>query len=375
MKKYPFLDLKYSNAPYTNEIKEAIGKVIDSGRYLHGEETSLFEKELAIHCGTKYCIGVSNGLDALRLIIRGYKELGKFSDGDEIIVPANTYIASVLAITDNGLIPHFVDADLKTLNLNTSLIEEAINARTRAIMTVHLYGTPCWDKTILQISQTYDLTIIEDNAQAINAKASYPGLSGEYTTGGLGHAAAFSFYPTKNIGALGDAGAVTTNDAGLANAVYALANYGSDYRYHNIYQGLNCRIDEIQAAVLRIKLRSVDKISARRRAIAKTYDTYIQNKLVTKPTIFQDMKQVWHQYPILVSSREEFIEYLKINGIDTDIHYATPPYKQACYKEYSNTMMPVTDTIANQEVSLPIGEPITTDDAITIAQIINGFDC
>lgn len=375
MKKYPFLNLKHSNAPYIDELKDAVCKAIDSGRYLHGEETAKFEWELATLCGTDYCVGVSNGLDALRLIIRAYKELGKFADGDEIIVPANTYVASVLAITDNNLIPRFVDADDITLNLNTSKIEEVINMHTRAIMPVHLYGTPCWDNTLNELACTYDLTIIEDNAQAINAKAQCSGLSGQCTTGGLGHAAAHSFYPTKNLGALGDAGAVTTSDKELADAVRALANYGSDTRYHNIYKGLNCRIDEIQAAVLRVKLKYLDHETKRREQIAKAYDSHITNELIIKPNIFPNMRQVWHQYPIRIAAREEFREYLKINGIDTDIHYAVPPFEQPCYKEYSDIDMPVAKSIARTEVSLPIAEPFSEHDAAIISQIINGFDC
>lgn len=375
MKRYPFLSLKHCNAPYADEIKEAVCKVIDSGRYLHGEETAKLESELAILCGTDYCIGVSNGLDALRLIIRAYKEMGKFADGDEIIVPANTYVASVLAISDNDLIPRFVDADATTLNLDTSKIEEVINMHTRAIMPVHLYGNPCWDNTIKSLASTYDLTIIEDNAQAINAKAQCCGLSGQCTTGGLGHAAAHSFYPTKNLGALGDAGAVTTSDKELADTVKALANYGSDTRYHNIYKGLNCRIDEIQAAALRVKLKHLDYETQRRQKTANAYDRNICNPLITKPTIFSNMQQVWHQYPIRIAAREEFREYLKINGIDTDVHYATPPFEQPCYCEYHHIDMPVAEAIARTEVSLPIAGSLSENDAAIIAQIINGFDC
>ena len=375
MKKYQFLNLKYSTNHYSDEIKEAVCRVIDSGRFLRGEETAFLESEMAALCGTKHCVAVSNGLDALRLIIRAYKQMGRFADGDEIIVPANTYIASVLAITDNGLIPRFVDADINTLNLDTTKIEEVINARTRAIMPVHLYGTPCWDETLKQIAETYDLITIEDNAQAINAKAQCNGINGTNITGGLGNAAAISFYPTKNLGAMGDAGAVTTNDEELAKTIRILANYGADTRYHNIYAGLNCRIDEIQAAILRIKLRHLNHETARRQAIANAYNQHITNPLVKTPAIFHNMQQVWHQYPILIEQRADFIEYLKINGVETDIHYAVPPFLQPCYAEYHDISMPVATTIANQEVSLPIGEPITAADAEVIAQIINGFEC
>ncbi|MGM9803011.1 MAG: DegT/DnrJ/EryC1/StrS family aminotransferase [Muribaculaceae bacterium] len=357
------------------DIKDAVCRVIDSGRYLNGQETAALEQEIAQLCHTKHCVAVSNGLDALRLIIRAYKEMGKLTDGDEIIVPANTYIASVLAITDNNLIPRFVDANETTLNLDSRLVEQVINARTRAIMPVHLYGTPCWDNQLKLLAQTYGLLIIEDNAQAIGAMAHCAGLNGTTVTGGLGDAAALSFYPTKNLGAMGDAGAVTTNNEQLAKAVKALANYGSDTRYHNIYCGLNCRIDEIQAAILRTKLTHLAAETARRQRIAATYNQHITNPLVTKPTIFSNMRQVWHQYAILTPSRDEFREYLKINGIETDIHYAVPPHKQPCYRQYAHLQMPVTEQIARQEVSLPIGYPISENDAEFIAQIINGFNC
>lgn len=374
MKRYPFLNLKQANAAYAEDIKEAVCRVIDSGRYLNGDETAALEAEIAQLCGVKHCVAVSNGLDALTLIIRAYKEEGIFADGDEIIVPANTYIASVLALTRNALIPRFVDADAATLNLDTSKIEEVINARTRGIMPVHLYGTPCWDETIKQLAECYNLVIIEDNAQAIGAKAQCPGIHSSSTTGGLGHAAGISFYPTKNLGALGDAGAVTTQNHAIARTVKALANYGSDRRYHNIFAGYNCRIDEIQAAALRVKLRHIDQETKRRREVAETYNREIRNELVIKPTIFGNMQQVWHQYAIRIEERDEFREYLRISGIDTDVHYATPPYLQPCYKEYSHLQMPVTKAIADTIVSLPIGAPISTHDAATIAQIINGFN-
>lgn len=373
MKKYQFLNLKNANAPLIGEIEDAVCRVLHSGRYLHGDETARLESSIAQVCQTSHCVAVSNGLDALRLIIMAYKEMGLMRDGDEIILPANTYIASVLAISQCGLVPRLVDANVTTLNLDTSLIEEAINARTRAIMPVHLYGTPCCDETLIELAKTYDLLIIEDNAQAINAKAAVAGLWGTHKTGGLGHAAAISFYPTKNLGAFGDAGAVTTNNETLANTVRALANYGADYRYHNIYKGVNCRIDEIQAAVLRVKLQHLDDETNRRRAIAEAYSAHINNPAVTTPTSFDNMHQVWHQYPIMVTARDEFREYLKMNGVDTDIHYAVPPHLQPCYKEFAQCQFPVTESIANHEVSLPIGAPLTVNDAITIAQIINGF--
>ena len=375
MKKHQFLNLKNANAPYIDEIEEAVSRVLHSGRYLLGDETAQLEAAIAQLCHTQHCVAVSNGLDALRLIIMAYKELGLMRDGDEIIVPANTYIASVLAITRNGLLPRFIDADAHTLNLDTSKIEEVINARTRGIMPVHLYGTPCWDSTLKQLAESYDLVIIEDNAQAIGAKAQCSGIHGSIATGGLGHAAGLSFYPTKNLGALGDAGAVTTHNPDIAQKVRALANYGSDRRYHNIFTGYNCRIDEIQAAALRVKLRYLDKETKRRREVAETYNREITNPIISKPAIFADMQQVWHQYTICLDERDEFREYLRISGIDTDVHYATPPYLQPCYTEYKHLDMPVTASLSRRIVSLPIGAPISTADATTIARIINGFDC
>ena len=373
MKKHQFLNLKNANAPYIDEIEEAVSRVLHSGRYLLGDETAQLEAAIAQLCHTQHCVAVSNGLDALRLIIMAYKELGLMRDGDEIIVPANTYIASVLAISQCALVPRLVDADATTLNLNTALIEEAINARTRAIMPVHLYGTPCCDATLIHLARTYGLLLIEDNAQAINATSAVAGLWGTYATGGLGHAAATSFYPTKNLGAMGDAGAVTTNHRELADAVRALANYGADRRYHNIYQGVNCRIDEIQAAILRVKLRHLHEETARRRAVAQAYRANICNPAVTTPAAFEGMRQVWHQYPIMTTARQELREYLKINGVETDIHYAVPPHLQPCYTGIEHGALPVTERIANHEVSLPIGAPITANDAATISQIINGF--
>ena len=372
--KIGYLELQKVTVLHAEEIHAAVERVVDRGWYLLGEENRMFEEEYAQFIGSSCCVGCGNGLDALSLIFRAYIEQGVMQPGDEVIVPANTYIASVLAITRNALIPRFVDADAATLNLDTSKIEEVINARTRGIMPVHLYGTPCWDETIKQLAECYNLVIIEDNAQAIGAKAQCPGIHSSSTTGGLGHAAGLSFYPTKNLGALGDAGAVTTQNHAIARTVKALANYGSDRRYHNIFAGYNCRIDEIQAAALRVKLRHIDQETKRRREVAETYNREIRNELVIKPTIFGNMQQVWHQYAIRIEERDEFREYLRISGIDTDIHYATPPHLQPCYKEYSHLQMPVTKAIADTIVSLPIGAPISTHDATTIAQIINGFN-
>ena len=374
MKQYPFLDLALANAPYMEELKAAACEVIERGRYLHSQQTELLEQEIATLCNTAHCVTVSNGLDALRLILRAYKEMGVMREGDQVIVPANTYVASVLAISDNGLVPVLCDINEETMNLNTSLLEPLITSRTRAIMPVHLYGTPCWDDTLVQVARRYDLRIIEDNAQAIGARSAVAGLHGTFITGGLGDAAGISFYPTKNLGALGDGGAVVTNDDKLAATVRALANYGSDRRYHNIYQGLNCRLDEIQAAMLRVKLRYLDQENKTRNAIARAYCQAINNPRVKTPLIFDSMKQIWHQFVVRVKDRDDFRTFLSHNGVGTDVHYATPAHRQPCYSHLEHGALPVTDRLADEVVSLPIAYPITPDDAREIAQIINGYN-
>ncbi len=372
-KTYPFLPLRDINRPYNAEIAAALNDILESGWYLHGKYTAELEQRLAALCSTKYAVACSNGLDALRLIIRAYKELGVMADGDEVLVQANTYIASVLAISDNGLRPVLVDADPSTLNMDFSLLEQRISPRTRAIMVVHLYGSPCWSQSLVDIARRHNLKIIEDNAQAIGATAADKGLWDTHATGGLGDAAAFSFYPTKNIGALGDAGAVTTNDEALASAVNALANYGADRRYHNIYQGLNCRMDEMQAAALCVKLRHLDEITARRRENAAAYDASISHPLITKPQMLEG--NVWHQYEILVGDgrRDDFRQYLADNGVQTDIHYAVPPHMQPCYPHLAGIALPATERLAGEYVSLPVAEHLSKNDIFEISQIINNF--
>lgn len=373
MKQYPFLDLALANAPYVNELKAAACEVIEKGRYLRGEQTNLLEQEIAALCQVKHCIGVSNGLDALRLILRAYKEMGLLIEGDEVIVPANTYVASILAVSDNGLVPVLCEPREDTLNMDSSLIERLITERTRAIMPVHLYGTPCWDSGLMHVAQEHDLLIIEDNAQAIGAASDVGGLNGTFVTGGLGHAAGNSFYPTKNLGALGDAGAVTTNDDELAATVRALANYGSDRRYHNILQGYNCRLDEIQAAMMRVKLRYLNQENEIRAEIARAYSNHISNPRVKTPVIFDGMKQIWHQYVLRVEGRDDFRAYLTDNGVGSDVHYATPPHRQPCYAGLKHGPVPITERLADEVVSLPIAPPITVDDACAIADIINKY--
>ena len=371
MQEFKFLDLKAVNTPIEDELIEAAAKVIRSGWYINGVEVNAFEKELSGYCQTKYAVAVSNGLDALSLILRAYIELGIMKPGNEVIVPANTYIASVLAISDNGLIPVFVEPDMATMNIDILQIEQHITKHTRAIMPVHLYGTPCWSNTLNLLAEKYKLKIIEDNAQAIGAQAATNGLNGTAITGSLGHAAGISFYPTKNLGALGDAGAVTTNDEKLASTVRALANYGADKRYHNIYRGSNCRMDEIQAAMLRVKLKYVDSENRRRARIAAIYSKSIDNPAIITPTVFDDCKQVWHQYVIRAKNRENFRTYLKNNGIETDVLYPTPPHLQPCYLQYKNKLLPRSIQLANDVLSLPISVNIGETEAQYISDIIN----
>lgn len=373
MKKYPFLDLALSNEPLIDELKAAACNVIESGRYLHGTQTKLLEEEIAQLCQARHCVGVSNGLDALRLILRAYKEMGIMHDGDEVIVPANTYVASVLAISDNGLRPVLCDIREDTMNMDSRLLDGLITARTRAIMPVHLYGTPCWDNELMRVAREHDLRIIEDNAQAIGAVSDTAGLNGTFVTGGLGDASGISFYPTKNLGALGDGGAVVTNDDTLAATVRALANYGSDRRYHNIYMGYNCRLDEIQAAMLRVKLPYLEKENITRNAVARAYHDSIDNPRVKVPCIFKDIKQTWHQYVVRVEGRDSFRAFLDEHGIGTDIHYAVPPHKQPCYMGLEHAPLPVTERLADEIVSLPVAHPITPDDARAIAEVINRY--
>lgn len=365
MKQYTFLDMQRLTAPYSEELAEACRQVINSGRFLHGAQTRAFEQELAQYCGTRHCVAVSNGLDALRLTLRSWVETGRLQRGDGVIVAANTYIASVLAITDAGLRPVLVEPDEETLNIGVDSINRAVG-QAKALMEVHLYGTPARHSLIRKTALEQGLMIIEDNAQAIGA------AENGVRTGGMGDAAAFSFYPTKNIGALGDAGAVTTNDEELARTVRALANYGSESRYHNIFRGYNCRMDEMQAAMLRVKLRHVSEESERRRQIALTYDNEIAHPEIKKPAIIDGMEQVWHQYVIRTPRRLQFREYLSSHGVQTDIHYATPPHLQPCYSQLSHGPLPLTERLAEEVVSLPIAS-LTPDEAKEISEIINQF--
>ena len=373
--RFEFLNLDKVNAPYAGAIEEAVLRVVRSGRYVGGPEVEALENRLCSLTGAPYAVGVSNGLDALRLILRAYMAMGVMAEGDEVIVPANTYIATVLAVSDAGLRPVLVEPEASTSNLDPARVEEAVTPRTRAIMTVHLYGKVSWSETMADVARRHGLKVIEDNAQAIGAHSDTPGLYGHTVTGALGDAAGFSFYPTKNIGAIGDAGAVTTHDARLARTVRALANYGADRRYHNIYQGYNCRLDPVQAAVLSCKLPFTDQENDLRRRLASVYCAGITNPKISLPRLTAD--HVFHQFVVHVADREAFTGYLDDNGIGWDIHYAVPPHLQPCYaatlgKEYAGRL-PVTESLASSCVSLPISRCISEDDAREIAAIITRF--
>ena len=371
--RYPFLRLADVNAPFRDEMAEAMLRVLDSGYYVGGPELERFEQMLASQTEAPFAVGCTNGLDALRLIFRAYMELRCLKPGDEVIVPANTYIASILAVTDNGLTPVFVEPSDSTLNIDTSLIKSAITPKTKAILTVHLYGRAAWDEALVSAAKRHNLIVVEDNAQAIGARALTPGLFGTHVTGGLGHAGAFSFYPTKNIGALGDAGAVVTHDADLARAVRAIRNYGSDRQYHNIFRGLNCRLDPMKAAVLAVKLPHTDAENRLRRERAARYNRLIANPLVQKPLWTDGDECVWHQYVVRTSRRDAFRAYLAENGVETAVHYAVPPHLQPCYREYARLQLPVTCAIADTVVSLPITRTTPLVDIPDICDIINAW--
>lgn len=358
-----FLDLYKINERFRTEIDLKIKETIDSGWYLQGKQNEEFSKNFAEFCGVKYALGVANGLDALRLIIKAYG----FGVGDEIIVPANTYIASILAISDNGCTPVLVEPDINTYNINTSLIEEKITSKTKAIMVVHLYGQAVQMEEVIKLAQKYNLKIIEDSAQAHGAL--YKGKR----VGNLGDASGFSFYPGKNLGALGDAGAITTNDENLYNKIKALANYGSDRKYNHIYKGLNSRLDEIQATILNVKLKYLDEDNEKRRKIASYYRENIKNPAVVLPKTYDELASVWHVFVVRSFKREELQKYLQEKGIQTNIHYPTPPHKQGAYKEWEELCLPMTEKIHSEVLSLPISPVLTFEEAYKVVEAINDF--
>lgn len=389
-----FLDIKKLTESFEPGISEAIKRVIRKGWYILGEEVEAFEQEYAEFIGTKHCIGVANGLDALRLIFKAYIELKVMQEEDEVIVPANTFIASILAITDSRLKPILVEPDLETFNLNISAIEKHITPRTKAILVVHLYGQACWSSQLEEIASKYNLKIIEDNAQAAGALISTQNLVRRtppnfntklMRTGSLGDAAGHSFYPGKNLGAIGDGGAITTNDDSLASIIRALANYGSSKKYVHKYAGINSRLDELQAAVLRVKLPRLDADNGHRREITQYYNENIHNPDITLPNPkhvlgstpispqSSSLSHVWHLYVIRHTQRDKLQKYLDEKGIQTQIHYPIPPHKQIAYKALNHMFLPVTERIHREVLSLPISPLMKQEDADYISESIDRF--
>jgi len=371
----PFLDLKKINDSFEPQLSQSIQRVLDSGWYLLGNENKAFEEEYASYVGSRHCIGTANGLDALRLILKAYIAMGQMKEGDEIIVPANTYIASILAITDNRLKPVLVEPDIHTFNMDPFRIEEKITDCTRAVMIVHLYGRNAMHPEIQRVVDKYHLKLIEDNAQAQGC------YYGDRRTGSLGHAAGHSFYPGKNMGALGDAGAVTTDDNNLAAAVRALGNYGSSKKYVNEYQGLNSRMDEIQAAVLRVKLARLDADNQKRRDVAAFYIHAIHHSNIILPVnleaasgVIKDKSHVWHLFIIRCQNRERLQQYLADNDIQTLIHYPIPPHKQRAYSEWHAQSYPITEQIHREVLSLPISPIMSQEDVKTVVEMINEWE-
>ena len=363
----PFLDLKAINTQYQQELKDACSRVIDSGWYIMGKELEAFEAEFAEYCGTKFAIGVANGLDALTLTLRAWKELGKLKAGDEVIVPANTYIASILAITENGLVPVFVEPNNDTYNLCPKIVRSAITDKTKAILPVHLYGLISPMPELMAIADEYELLVLEDCAQSHGAK-----INGK-KCGNWGHAAGFSFYPGKNLGALGDAGAVTTNDLELADTLRALRNYGSHKKYENLFQGVNSRLDEIQAAMLRVKLNFLDDETAQRRMVANKLVTEIVNPLIKLPVWKNDEEHAFHLFVIQTENREKLQKHLINNSIQCLIHYPLPPHKQQAYECFSDYKLPLTEYIHNTVLSLPISPVIGLIELNKIINVINDY--
>ncbi|KIA88527.1 DegT/DnrJ/EryC1/StrS family aminotransferase [Kaistella jeonii] len=363
-----FLDLQKINLQYQEEIEAKLIDTFRSGWYLLGNEVKNFETNLSNYIGSPNAIGVANGLDALRLIFKAYLELGQLKVGDEVIVPANTYIASLLAITDNRLKPVFAEPSIENYNLDISKIEALITPKTKAIMVVHLYGQVCWSKELEALAKKHDLKIVEDNAQAIGAEWN------TIKTGNLGDAAGFSFYPGKNLGALGDAGAVTCKDALLAKTIITLANYGSEEKYINKYQGINSRLDEMQAGVLDVKLKYVDADNEKRRKIAERYCAEITNPKIILPQLPKNSEEhVWHLFVIRTSKRDLLQKYLLENDIQTLIHYPIPPHKQKAYKYYNHLSFPITEKIHKEVLSLPISPVMEEGEVQKVIEVINQF--
>ncbi len=363
----PFLDLKAINSKYRDDLIDACSRVIDSGWYIQGKELRLFESEFAAFCGVKYCIGVANGLDALNLTLRAWKELGKLKEGDEVIVPANTYIASILAITENSLKPVLVEPNEDTYNLCPIKTAEKITSKTKVILAVHLYGQMAPMVELIELANQHDLLVLEDSAQAHGAS-----INGK-KSGSWGHASGFSFYPGKNLGALGDAGAITTDDEQLAITIRALSNYGSHKKYENLYQGVNSRLDEIQAAMLRVKLRNLDNETRYRQKVAEHYLNKISNKCIALPKTGQVESHVWHLFVIRAKDRDKLCKHLEKNCIQTVIHYPIPPHHQKAYSELRKLKLPISESIHDTVVSLPISSEITKKQIQLIIDVVNDF--
>lgn len=364
----PFYDLHKVNLPYETAFSEKLKEVMAKGWYILGEEVALFEAEFSAHCGVSHTIGVANGLDALTLIFRAYIEMGKMAPGDEVIVPANTYIASILAVKQAGLTPVLVEPDVASCNLDPEKIEERITSRTKAILPVHLYGRLCEMYPISEIAARHGLLVVEDAAQAQGATDA----SGR-KAGSFGHAAGFSFYPTKNLGALGDAGAVTTNDPELARMVKFLRNYGSETKYYNEYVGVNSRLDEVQAAFLRVKLPHLDAENERRRTIAKAYLSGISNEVVSLPEYDGRKDHIFHQFVIRTENREKLQAYLKDNAVQTQIHYPVPPHQQKALPEWNGLSFPITEKIHREVLSLPMSPAMDASEIGTIIHLLNRY--
>lgn len=365
----PFLDLKAVNEQYRDEIQDAINRVLQSGWYIKGNEVAEFEKEFAAFCGTRHCVGVANGLDALILILRAYKLLGNLNDGDEVIVPANTYIASILAITENNLKAVLVDPDPVTFNLDAATVAGHITSKTRAILAVHLYGQLADVNGLAQLCESRNLLLIEDAAQAHGATSDDGRKAGNF-----GHAAGFSFYPGKNLGALGDAGAITTNDPNLAKIIVQLGNYGSEKKYYHSMVGINSRLDELQAAILRVKLRHLNKETQLRRVVAHTYSSGISNPRIQTPAWNNViLNHVFHLYVIRCKQRDELQKYLLDNGVQTVIHYPIPPHQQGAYQQWNGLSFPETEAIHREVLSLPLSPVLSESDMNKVVDLLNAF--
>lgn len=368
----PFLDLKAINADLRAELIEACTRVVDSGWYISGNELSAFEAQFADYCGTQYCIGVANGLDALTLTLRAWKQMGKIKEGDEVIVPANTYIASILAVTENRLVPVLVEPDLETYNLCPSKVEAAITPRTRVLLPVHLYGQLADMPALREIAQKHNLLILEDSAQSHGAS-----IDGR-KAGNWGDASGFSFYPGKNLGALGDAGAITTSDAELTQTLKALRNYGSHEKYKNLFPGVNSRLDEMQAAILSVKLKYLDQQTAERRRVAGLYLAGINHADIVLPvlgsgSVLDEAIHVWHVFPVRSERREALQAYLHRQGVQTLIHYPIPPHQQQAYPQFNNMSLPITEKIHREIISLPMAPNISDDQVALVIDACNSF--